>query len=145
MQKFTKTPLNMEEIEQIEITEKLENKKVKKAIAISFWVAFLLAIIIYTSLALYIQNKNNKIIEELQTKIEVLQKPTQILNNLWDLRNKNLKDIENAKIVIHQQQEKITISEKNRDEIEAKIRCQRKAIYTALNCEQDWKDFIQGL
>jgi len=36
MQKFTKTPLNMEEIEQIEITEKLENKKVKKAIAISF-------------------------------------------------------------------------------------------------------------
>jgi hypothetical protein len=61
------------------------------------------------------------------------------------LRNKSLKDIENAKIIIHQQQEKITISEKNRDEIEAKIRCQRKAIYTALNCEQDWKDFIQGL
>jgi septation ring formation regulator EzrA len=45
-------------------------------------VAFLLAIIIYTSLAFYIQSKNDKVIEELKTKIEVLQKPTQILNSL---------------------------------------------------------------
>ncbi len=145
MSNFKKNPLNIEEIEQVEIIEKLENKKIKKAIAISFWVAFLLAIIFYTSLVFYIQGKNNEIIEELQTKIEVLQKPTQILNNLRDLRNKSLKDIENAKIVIHQQQEKIIISEKQKDEIEAKIRCYKKAIYTALNCEKDWKDFIQGL
>jgi hypothetical protein len=36
MTKFTKTPLNIEEIEQAENIEKLENKKIKKAIALSF-------------------------------------------------------------------------------------------------------------
>jgi hypothetical protein len=45
-------------------------------------VAFLIAAIIYINLVFYIQSKNNEIIEELQTKIEVLQKPTQILNSL---------------------------------------------------------------
>jgi hypothetical protein len=61
------------------------------------------------------------------------------------LRNKNIKDIENAKKIIDEQQLKIIIAEQNKFEIEAKIRCYRKAIYTALNCEKDWKDFIKGL
>jgi hypothetical protein len=36
MTKFTKTPLSMEEIEQAGIGEQIENKKIKKAIALSF-------------------------------------------------------------------------------------------------------------
>lgn len=139
-QKFIHTPLNEENIETVVEVEKNYNTKV---IIVSWLlVAFFLAII-FNVLIYFINKKHTEEIQKLSSQVLELQKPSKILNELWEIRNQNKKLVEKTRIEIKKQEESIKNISQATDIIEAKIRCYRESTYKALDCSEDYVDYTK--